>query len=225
MSNRKQMMLYAAGMTIATSGAWAQNQSYQAYTARSQAIQNNADASTNQALRTIQRAINKDKAQENAITNTYVRQNYPRLRQQYITSGASRTMTFNQFASQELRSHATAPPSTGAFTAGQAAHRAQEQRFQGMQDAARTRREAGDTLIQSGQRASDARINTVDRATKGSIQGQSEYRDPSTGGTQWMSTNAPGYHQGADGTRYYQDQNGRAYQQQGSSWVDMGKPR
>ena len=67
MSNRKQMMLYAAGMTIATSGAWAQNQRYQAYTARSQAIQNNADASTNQALRTIQRAINKDKAQENAI--------------------------------------------------------------------------------------------------------------------------------------------------------------
>ncbi len=199
--------------------AQAQAQSYSAYQRQSAAIERNANAGTNQALRDIQAAINRDNASGQALLQRYVRQNFPRLRQQYYASGASRSMPFMQFANRELMSHATQPANDNAFAAGQAAHQAQLDRFSAMQQAHRAQTEAGDTMIRSNQARSNANIATIDRSTEGSIRGNSVYTNPATGRSQYMPTYAPGMRQAADGTRYYQDQNGHYFQQQGSSWV------
>ena len=216
---------FAAILVLAAMDAKAQDQTYRSYTRQSQAIERNANAGTAQALSAINRAIAKDDASSRTLTRNYVQQNYPRLRQQYYASGSYRVMSFDQFANRELMSHATIRPNINALTNAEAAHKAQVDRFNGMQNAARTRSEAGESLIHNQQRASDAQINTVERSTQGSIRGNSAYTNPTSGNSQWMPTNSPGYHQASDGTKYFQDQNGRYFQQQGSSWVPMDPSR
>jgi len=209
---------------LATAGspqATAQNQSYNAYLRQTAAIERSATASTNAALRKISQGIARDQASINANLRQYIQQNYRRLQQQYYTSGAYRSMRFDRFANQELLSHATITPDNSAFAAGQAAHQAQVDRFNGMQAAAKTRSEAGESLIHNMQKNSDSQIATVERSTQGSIRGNTAYTDPRTGNAQWMPANAPGAHQATDGTNYFQDRDGRYYQQQGSLWVSM----
>jgi hypothetical protein len=201
--------------------AQAQSSSYSNYLRQTEAIERNATASTNRALRTISQGIARDQQASNAILRQYIQQNYRRLQQQYYTSGASRSMRFEQFANQELLSHATIRPDTSAFAAGQAAHQAQVDRFNGMQAAAKTRSDAGESLIHNMQKNSDSQLATIERSDQGSIRGNTAYINPSSGNAQWMPTNAPGAHQATDGTNYYQDRDGRYYQQQGSSWVSM----
>ena len=210
MSNRAKsaLRLAAAGLALALvfhpAGARAQ-----------------VDPITQRAFNTINRGIAQDKANTQAILNTYIRQNYGWLRQQYVTSGASRSMRFDQFAYNKLMANATQPPNNDALANAARAHQAQVDHFNAMQNVTKTQREAGETLIQSNQQSSDQRLNTVERSTQGSIRGNTAYTDPRSGTTQWMPTNAPGQVQVRGGETYIQDRNGNYYQRQGSSWVPV----
>jgi len=177
------------------------------------------DPITQRAFNSINAAIARDKANEQKILNTYISQNYGWLRQQYASSGAYRTMRFEQFADKKLMANATQPPNNDALANANRIHQQQVDHFNAMQNVTKTQRDAGDALIQNNQRNSDARLNAVDRADQGSIRGNTAYTDPRSGTTQWMPTNAPGQIQTRGGETYVQDRNGNYYQRQGSSWV------
>jgi hypothetical protein len=179
------------------------------------------DPITQRAFNKINQGIAQDKANEQKILNTYIRQNYGWLRQQYVSSGASRSMRFEQFAYNKLMANAPPPPPNTALQNAERLHQQQVDRFNANQSAAKAQRDAGDTLIQSNQQNSDQRLNAVDRADQGSIRGNTAYVDPRSGTTQWMPTNAPGQVQVRGGQTYIQDRNGNYYQRQGSSWVPI----
>jgi hypothetical protein len=183
--------------------------------------QSQMDASTQRAVNKINQSIAQDKANSQNILNTYIRQNSGWLRQQYVASGASRSMSFNQFAYNKLMANAPPPPNNNALANAQRLHQAQVDRFNAMQNASKTQRDAGEALIQNNQQNSDRRIDAVDRSTQGSIRGNTAYVDPRSGTTQWMPTNAPGQIQVRGGETYVQDRYGNYYQRQGSSWVPV----
>lgn len=206
---------------LAAPPARAQNSSYSNYLRQTAAIERSATASTNAALRSISQGIARDQQYIDAILRQYVSQNYARLMRQYRTSGAYRSESFKQFAEQELQTHATIKPDTSAFDAGQARHRAQVERFAGMQDRAKAQRETGESLIHNMETNSNRRLATIDNADQIAIRGNSSYVDTRSGNAQWLPTYAPGTHQATDGSTYHQDPNGYWSVQQGSSWLAM----
>jgi hypothetical protein len=215
----------ACAVALAAPSARAQTSSYSNYLRQTEAIERNATASTNAALRSISQSIARGRQSADANLLSYVRQNYPRLMQQYRASGAYRSESFKQFANQELLSHATIKPDTSAFDRGQAAHQAQVNRFNSMQTLAKAQSDVGEARIHNMQANSDKTLAAVDNWGQGAIRGNSSFVNPNTGNAQWMPTYAPGAYQGSDGMNYHQDQNGRYSVQQGSSWVSMQPSR
>ena len=95
-------------LALATTTAEAQNyyQRQAGYARQQDEIQAKADASTKQALASINQSIAKSQAASDANLTQYIQQNGPRLQQRHVASGARRTMNFRQVANQEVLSHA-----------------------------------------------------------------------------------------------------------------------
>ena len=152
-------------------------------------------------------------AGQQALWQNYLRQNGPWLQQQYAATGASRQMSFEQFAYYNMMT------ANGTNVAG--GLQAQRDQFEGGQQAARTQREGGqiaiDAMRENGRRQSEA----VGNWTQGAINGNAQYINPQTGTPQWMLHHAPGQVRNHGGASYVQTPNGQYYQQQGNYWVPM----
>ncbi len=186
-------------------------------TARAQTMQdmmqNNAqfDAMMNNQLNAL---MQQNQANMQAMWQTYLQQNGPRLRESYVSSGANRMMTFEQYAYQMMI--------TADGTNVQGALDAQRQQFQGMQDANRTRQDAFNDYMAAMRRNSDATGRAVDNWDRTTLRGQGQYSGPDGNGSQWVPNQGPaGQPFGWGGNQYVQDQQGNMYQWQGNGWVRL----
>ena len=152
-------------------------------------------------------------AAQQALWQNYLRQYGPWLQRQYVATGASRQMSFEQFAYHNMMT------ANGTNVAG--GLQAQRDQFAGMQGAARTQREAGQIAIDAMRENSGRQSAAVDRWTHGAIRGEGQYANPQTGASQWMLHHAPGQVQNHGGWNYAQAPNGQYYQQQGNTWVPV----
>ena len=155
----------------------------------------------------------QNQAGQQAVWQNYLRQFGPWLRQQYAATGANRQMSFEQFAYYNMMT------ANGTNVAG--GMQAQRDQFAGLQHAARTQQEGGQTYIAGMQHNSRVQSEAVERWTHGAIRGEAQYTNPQTGAPQWMPHYAPGQAQNYGGSTYVQAPNGQYYQHYGNGWIPV----
>lgn len=166
-------------------------------------------------------AMQRQNAQsQQQLWQQFLRDNGPRLRQQYaqMVASGNRSMSFEQFAYWDLM--------TAAGTNVQGALQHQRNQFAGQQAAHQTVMQ-GDASYNSGWAANSQRqINAVENHTNQAIRGVGPYVDPTTGRSTMLPHSLPAGTVYRDGyNTYAQDPSGNYYRQENNGWVRMDAAR
>lgn len=156
----------------------------------------------------------------NQIWQQHLRQNGPRLQQEYqrMLAQGNRSMTYEQYAYWDLM--------TAAGTNIEGARMAQQAQYDGLRVANDIVKQGHDSYNR-GSAINSARTSAAaENYSNGAIRGVSRYLDPRSGATQMLPYGLPaGQVYQSGGASYVRDQSGTYYQWAGNGWTPLQQGR